>query len=89
MLDLSKRGGHRVKVAWPAGAEYQHGADIGLWVVVEGFRVGFRLQAKAPNGFETVEELGCEFLFRWDRASSDRGYDVVPAGAAVLRSSGC
>lgn len=47
MLRLGAARDRHVQVAWPLGPEDQHGSDIELWVRSRGFRVGFRLQAKA------------------------------------------
>lgn len=47
LLQLSKRGGQHIKVAYPKGPESQHGADLELWVRAGALRMGFRLQAKA------------------------------------------
>ncbi|MGY0390569.1 DUF6615 family protein [Nocardioides sp. WG-D5] len=47
LLELSRKGGEHIRVAYPAGPESRHGADLELWVRAGALRIGFRLQAKA------------------------------------------
>ena len=64
ILDLRQRGDGLVKVKWPAGSEDEHGADLELWVFCWGFRIGFRLQAKAlkprlrlPGSYDALDHV--------------------------------